>query len=414
MPASKKIKKYITNVSKHFILICLSLCITTNYSLAGSKITKINFVNSQLLEISLEKKVDFSVFTLQEPNRLVIDIVGLAVSSDIDDVILPYFVKNIRHQFSNNKTRIVFDLDQKISILNFRYEKLRGNNDGKIIIKISETKKISTNKKEQNIDPKIDHFIFTKTKEFESLDKTSNQLESVKIIPKPVITKKPVIVIDAGHGGKDPGAIGSYLKTKEKNITLSYARELAKQLTDTKKYTVYLTRNHDFFIPLRNRVEVSRKKQADIFISLHANSASDSSVSGFSIYTLSQTSSDKQAEALANKENRADIIHGVNFSGATYDIMKTLIDLSQRESMNNSARFAGMVINSMKSSKIEILQNTHRFAGFAVLTAPDMASVLVELGYLTNNKEERLLNSLAYKRKIAQSLVLAINKYFDN
>ena len=397
MPISKKIKKYITNISRYFLLICLSLSLTMNYSWASGKIIKINFVTSQLLEISLEKKVDFSVFTLKNPNRLVLDVIGLVVSEEVNNVILPHFVKAIRHQFSNNKTRIVFDLNQEVSLLNFRYEKLRGDAYGKIIIKLGETKKLSGKSSEKKEEQKIDNFIFTKAEEFKDpaplakIDKNiinKNSIVNKEIVTKPLVIRKPVIVIDAGHGGKDPGAIGTYLKTKEKNITLAYARELARQLTNTKKYTVYLTRNRDFFIPLRNRVEVSRKKQADIFISLHANSAGDSSVSGFSIYTLSQTSSDKQAEALANKENRADIIHGVNFSGATADIMKTLIDLSQRESMNNSALFAGIVIKSMKSSRIDILQNTHRFAGFAVLTAPDMASVLVELGYLTNNKEE--------------------------
>jgi N-acetylmuramoyl-L-alanine amidase len=223
----------------------------------------------------------------------------------------------------------------------------------------------------------------------------------------------PIIVIDSGHGGKDPGTIGTFARTKEKNLTLSYAKELGKQLINTKRYKVYLTRDDDNFIPLHKRVQIARKKKADLFISLHANAIGDSQVAGFSIYTLSEKSSDKQAELLAQKENRVDIINGMNFSGASQDIMKTLIDLSQRDSMNGSARFANIAIKSIKSSEINILQNTHRFAGFAVLTAPDMISVLIELGYLSSKEEEKLLNSLTYKRKVAESLTKAIDEYFS-
>jgi len=181
-----------------------------------------------------------------------------------------------------------------------------------------------------------------------------------------------------------------------------------------KKYKVYLTRDEDFFIPLDKRVAKSRRKKADLFISLHANSISDPNVSGFSIYTLSENSSDKQAELLAQKENQADIINGIDFSGASKEITKTLIDLAQRESKNSSARLAKYIIREVKKAEIEILQNSHRFAGFMVLTAPDMASVLIELGYLSNKREEKMLNSAAYRRHVAQTLATAIDNYFNN
>jgi N-acetylmuramoyl-L-alanine amidase len=223
--------------------------------------------------------------------------------------------------------------------------------------------------------------------------------------------KKPIIVIDAGHGGKDPGTIGVFGGTYEKNLTLTYAKELAKQLKN--KYKVFLTREDDRFLPLKTRVESARKKKADLFISLHANSIADHNVSGFSIYTLSEKSSDKQAEILAQKENQADIIYGVDFADASKDIVKTLIDLSQRQAKNYSAKFALEVVLAIKQAEIKILQNSHRFAGFMVLTAPDVASVLIELGYLSNKNEEKMLNSVLYKRKIINSLVFAINQYFS-
>lgn len=261
----------------------------------------------------------------------------------------------------------------------------------------------------------LESFIAAKVEEF---DVQTRKVKNPDGTSKYVVTKtrkkkrKPIIVIDAGHGGKDPGTIGNYARTKEKNLTLAYSKELYRQIERTNRYRVYLTRSTDIFLPLRTRVSEARKKKADLFISIHVNSIKDSSISGFSIYTLSEKSSDKQAELLARKENRADIIHGVNFRGASHDIMKTLIDLSQRESKNNSSRFANISIRAVKRSGVQVLQNTHRFAGFAVLTAPDMASALIELGYLSNKREEKLLNSLWYKRKVSANLVKAIDEYF--
>ena len=163
----------------------------------------------------------------------------------------------------------------------------------------------------------------------------------------------------------------------------------------------------------KERVEIARKAKADIFISMHINWVDNPEISGLSIYTLSEKSSDKQAELLAQKENRADIISGINFSGANSDIMKTLIAMSQRNSMNQSSQFANLAIRIAKKNNISTLQNTHRFAGFAVLTAPDMASVLLELGYISNQKEEEMLNQKEYKEKIINSLSEAIDEYFS-
>ncbi len=222
---------------------------------------------------------------------------------------------------------------------------------------------------------------------------------------------KPVIVIDPGHGGKDPGAIGR-AKTKEKNITLAYALDLKKYLDSKKRYKVYLTRSSDKFIPLAKRVDIARKKDADLFISLHANSSPKRDIEGFSIYTLSNKSSDKEAEKLAKKENKADIIGGANLKSASSDILDILIDLSQRDVMNRSAIFAGELIKVMKNRGVHILQNTHRFAGFRVLTAPDMASVLIEIGYLTNRSEERRMKSDSYKRKISKAIGRGVELYF--
>ncbi|MBL6664843.1 MAG: N-acetylmuramoyl-L-alanine amidase [Rickettsiales bacterium] len=400
---------------KAFYLAFFVFLLFISHSFAATtNIKKISFDSNNNLDISIDNKSDFKVFLVKDPWRLVVDVGSSQIDKAAQNPKLPNFITSFKSRVENNTTRIVFGLKDEIDIVSSKYEKTSDQKYGKIITILSGVKKKSpaTN----TIDTNINDFILSKVEEFDQnqiqelvIEKT---LETSYQKPNKTTHKKPVIVIDAGHGGKDPGAIGRYLKSKEKNITLSFARELAKQLNNTKKYKVYLTRHKDFFIPLRDRVSIARKKNADIFISLHANSAKNHKAKGFSIYTLSENSSDKQAERLARKENRADIIHGVNFSGASQDIMKTLIDLSQRESMNSSAKFANIAIRSIKKSGIDILQNTHRFAGFAVLTAPDMASVLIELGYLTNNAEEKALNSLQYKRKVSKSLVTAINEYF--
>lgn len=357
-------------------------------------IQKIEFSSQNKLEITLSKKTEFKSFTLNNPDRLVVDIADSDFITAAPELVLPDFVSSWRKGSQKNSLRLVFDLKQSLNITKTSFQKIKNQNFSKIIIELDDS--------DSNAQAR---YRLTKKEE-----KSNNQ----KLSAKAAISKTPIIVIDAGHGGKDPGTIGDYARTKEKNVTLSYAKELKKSLDNTKHYKTFLTRDEDFFIPLRQRVEKARKMKADLFISLHANSIADPNTSGFSIYTLSEKSSDKQAELLAQKENRADIIAGVNFSGASPDIMKTLIDLSQRDTMNSSSRFANIVIRLIRESDIKILQNSHRFAGFAVLTAPDISSVLIELGYLSNQKEEKQLNNLIYKRKIAASLTGAIDEYFHN
>lgn len=223
---------------------------------------------------------------------------------------------------------------------------------------------------------------------------------------------KKVIVLDPGHGGKDPGAIG-YSGVYEKNITLAMAKELKAILDKEGRYKVYLTRSTDIFIPLRDRVKIARKYDADLFLSIHADSAVNRSARGLSVYTLSETASDKEAEALAERENKADVIAGLDLLEHSKEVSDILINLAQRETMNRSSEFAGFMVQEMRSS-VQLVDNTHRFAGFAVLKAPDVPSVLLEMGYLSNRTEERQLKQASYRKKLATSTSKAIKKYFDN
>ena len=191
------------------------------------------------------------------------------------------------------------------------------------------------------------------------------------------------------------------------------AKELKKQLDRKGKYKVFLTRSTDVFIPLRQRVKIARKHNADLFLSIHADSAANRKATGLSVYTLSETASDKEAAALAERENKADVIAGLNMVEQSKEVNDVLISLAQRETRNRSSEFARCIELEMRKS-VKLISDTHRFAGFAVLKAPDVPSVLLEMGYLSNKNEERLLRQESYRRKIATSAVKAIDRYFED
>ncbi len=229
--------------------------------------------------------------------------------------------------------------------------------------------------------------------------------------PTRATNSRPMIVIDAGHGGIDPGAIGPG-GTAEKELTLAFARELRRQLQTSGRYRVALTRDGDDFIRLRNRIAVARDKGADLFVSLHADAIGDPRLRGATVYTLSETASDKEAADLAAKENKADLIAGIDLSSETAEVVTILIDLAQRETMNESAIFAKLLTGEVAKTG-RLLRNAHRFAGFAVLKAPDVPSVLLELGYLSNTADEKLLRDAAFRQRLNGAVVRAIDLYFD-
>ena len=224
------------------------------------------------------------------------------------------------------------------------------------------------------------------------------------------MAKKNVIFIDPGHGGVDPGTIG-VSGVYEKHITLAMARELKRQLEQTGRFKVLMSRSRDIFIRLRDRVRLARDRKAELFISIHADTVRNRNIQGPAVYTLSEKSSDKEAQELAEKENKADLIAGVDLTYETPEVTNILIDLAQRESMNQSARFATSLIRELKRNT-RVLRNTHRFAGFAVLKAPDIPSVLLELGFLSNAQDERRLRSKSYRARLAAAVRKAVEAYF--
>jgi N-acetylmuramoyl-L-alanine amidase len=220
---------------------------------------------------------------------------------------------------------------------------------------------------------------------------------------------KPLVVIDAGHGGKDVGAIsvnGDY----EKDVTLAIARAAAQRLERGGKIRVRLTRDDDRFIPLGGRVAIARQARADLFVSIHADSAPNVDARGASVYTVSAVASDAVAARLAARENKADIIGGVNLGLEAPEVGDIMIDLSRRATSNVSVAFAEILQDEL-SSRIKFRGEFHHFAGFYVLKAPDVPSVLLETGYVTNADDAEILFSGAGRKRIAAGIAAAIERH---
>ncbi|TRW17048.1 N-acetylmuramoyl-L-alanine amidase [Glacieibacterium frigidum] len=221
---------------------------------------------------------------------------------------------------------------------------------------------------------------------------------------------KPLVVIDAGHGGKDVGAIavdGGY----EKNVTLAIARAAARALERGGKVRVHLTRGDDRFIPLGGRVTIARSKRADLFISVHADAAPNALARGATVYTLSEVASDAAAARLAARENRADIIAGVNLGVEAPEVEGILLDLLRRSTLNGAAAFADLLQDELDDD-IGFRKNFRGFAGFRVLKATEIPSVLLETGYVSNSEDAEMLFSRTGQRKIGEGIARAVEAYF--
>ncbi|WHO39797.1 N-acetylmuramoyl-L-alanine amidase [Sphingobium sp. AP49] len=222
---------------------------------------------------------------------------------------------------------------------------------------------------------------------------------------------RPLVVIDAGHGGHDPGAINPENGKREKDVTLAIAQAIRDQLIRSGRVRVALTRDDDRFLVLQERYGIARKLNADLFISIHADSAENGEAHGATVYTLSETASDREAARLAARENKVDIINGVNLGGQSGDVSSILIDLTQRESMNISANFARL-LQREAAPYVPFRSAYHRFASLMVLKAPDTPSVLFETGYISNAEDAAFLASREGQQSIARGVTRAIEVHF--
>lgn len=235
--------------------------------------------------------------------------------------------------------------------------------------------------------------------------------ETGSITPAAQITqRKFVIAIDPGHGGIDPGALSAD-GTREKEVVLAFGQALKAALEHTGHYAVVMTRDTDKFIKLEDRVQVARDAKAELFIAIHADTLDDDSVRGTTVYTVSDKASDAMAEALAAKENRADIITGMDLGKQSEDVANLLINLAQRESRSEAALFAKKAVTELRSVT-QLTSKPVRSAAFVVLKAPDVPSVLVELGYLSNTQDEKALRAPDWQARMAAAMTKAIDGYF--
>lgn len=220
----------------------------------------------------------------------------------------------------------------------------------------------------------------------------------------------PLVMLDPGHGGKDPGAIG-VSGTYEKHIAFATAQELRRRLLASRKYRVSMTRTRDVFVPLDGRVAAAQRAGASLFVSIHADAIENPSVRGASVYTLSDAASDVQSASLARRENRADRFSGPSFREHPPEIARILSSLVRRETHVGSSRLQRAMVTQLDRN-LPMLTSPARHAGFVVLKAPDIPSVLVEMGFMSNRRDEAALRQAAHRRKVAIAMHRAVDAWF--
>ncbi len=416
------------------IWLAVALCAISSVARADNTLTinRLSITSSspsqETLVLQLSEPATAKVFALENPARLVIDLPTFRWKATLAGASESRTIKHLRYaRFNEDTSRIVLDLQQPLSRFNLSSQEDNSVVEIQLYIDSETEEESSTLNTRQILPPKYADVIsatprpwppapqFKPNKPSATLaepmlddkDESTTTLEP----PKPQHSgKKLLVMIDAGHGGKDPGCIGES-GTHEKEITFAYAKALKRALEETGRFRANLTRDTDSFIPLRGRTKIARKVKADIFISLHADTALGADARGLSLYSLSLSGGDKEADALAARENKADIIDGVDLSGASADVADILIDMALHDSMSKSKKLGKAMIEGAKKEGVPLLTNPQREAGFAVLKIADIPSVLVELGFLSHPEEERLLKTSAHQEKIIRALVRGIDSF---
>ncbi len=348
----------------------------------------------------------YQTFTLKNPERLVVDVEDITLNDVLNSLSSkiksddPY-IEKIRIAVNQpTVVRIVVDLKEEVNFNVFSL-KPAGDYQHRLVLDIIPIK-----------DPLM-----------AMLD---NLAEDGKSSPKPIVEPLPnnkpdndgeenkriiTIAIDAGHGGEDPGARGAK-GSHEKDITLAIAKKLKALVDAEKNMRGVLTRDGDYFVSLGGRVVKARKLRADLFISIHADSFTKSSARGSSVFALSERgATSATARYLAQKENQSDLIGGVSLKDKDPILAKTLLDLSQAATINDSLKLGKAVLGHV--GEVNRLHKNHvEQAGFAVLKSPDIPSILVETAFISNPEEERKLNSASHQTKLAESILKGIKKYF--
>ena len=361
---------------------------------------------------------DFRTFTLSDPYRLVVDLPSFDWRAPPLQNDAGMGVTGLRHgNLEAGISRIVFDLDKPISIQSAFALPKQGAKPNRLVVDVSHVSHDAfIRSKGQSHGTLTLEPVNLANHSASHMGRTASGASRAAFIPpqptsKPRTGKKPLIVIDPGHGGVDPGAIGAN-GAYEKHVVLGLSKALKKELESTGRYRVILTREDDVFIKLGNRVNFARQHGADLFLSVHADSLPRPNVSGASIYTLSNKASDAQTAKLAARENKADLIAGIDLSVEDEEVANILVNLAMRDTMNQSKYFANTLVDTFNTGGLKLLERPHRYAGFAVLKAPDIPSVLIEAGFMSNRMEANSLVTDSHKRRFAKSVRTGIDAYF--
>lgn len=403
------------SISRFLIAVAtFAACVLAAFSPAGAASVRSIDVGSDEVVLRFDGSVDrASAFVVDGPNRLAVDITGAVMGSG---GIPSGPFSSIRHgQFNSATARVVFGLAQPIIVTGGHFSE-----DGRaLILSIASAtaggfKSAVRTGRKTFASPLAPGSFAPPVRSGVTVPLGPPQ--PVGAIALPPIqggrgTNRPLVVIDAGHGGHDPGAPSVMEGRTEKYVTLAIAKALRDELLASGRVRVAMTRDDDRFLVLGERREIARRLKADLFISIHADSAPNSEARGASVYTLSEIASDKVAAKLAIKENRADILNGVDLGGETSDVSSILIDLTQRETMNISSAFAALLQREM-ADNVLLKSGYHRFANLVVLKAPDVPSVLIETGYMSNMNDARLLFSKEGQQRIAVAIRKAIEAHF--
>ena len=351
--------------------------------------------------MDMNRDIPFRVFALADPHRIIVDM------PEVDFQLLPTAGQNGRGLVSAyrygllavGKSRIVLDVAAPVLIDKAFVLPAQDGQPARLVIDLVSTDRATF----------LDH-IAHQAKPVAPRQKEASLRLSMPGDPDDDPAR--VVVIDPGHGGIDTGAI-SPDGSLEKNIVLAFSEALKEKLEEAGGYKVLLTRDGDTFLSLDDRVEFGRRNRADLFISIHADKFHEPSVRGATIYTLSEDASDAEAAALAAKENKADVIAGIDLAAEPVEVTDILIDLARRETKNFSVSLARGMVGALQDS-IQLNKNPHRSAGFRVLTAPDVPSILLELGYVSNESDVRDLVSTEWRENAAQAMVKAVGRYFES
>ena len=351
--------------------------------------------------INFDREPDISTMLLEHPHRLVVDMPKTVFAFDKKSVEPRGLVEDVRYgMLDAARSRLIFSLRGPFAVERIDVIKNDNSPGYRLVADLvaSSDRKFAEDLKTQNATTASTE---TTPKGDRLAAATPDQVNKA---PKPF-----TVVIDPGHGGIDSGA-ESASGIMEKNVTLMFAQQLRDELAKIPGLRIELTRSDDTFLRLTERVRVARQYEADLFISLHADRINRRSIRGATVYTVSDKASDAESRAMADRENRADAVAGITFDNETPEIADILMDLTRRETHTFSLSFAKTVVKSLKKD-VNMINNPHRFAGFQVLRAPDVPSVLVEIGYLSNAEDEKLMLDPAWRTHVATRLATAVGEF---